>query len=457
MAKWSYRFIFLSASLVGLLLFSSTLLAADCTVETKKWLVPDGQLTLRQARSTALDNSPSVSEAVARIHEASALIQRTESSLWPRISLRSSYRYSDGVQQLDWAPDQRLHDSFVESSAGLHASWLVFDGFQRRANILAAQYQAEQAQQLLTETHRLLLQAVSTAYFQAQLALEEMVIAQENRQFNRVLEDESRKRWQAGAIAESEMLNFSVRALQAESDFLDAEQRFDVSCAILIQLMAVDADPEQMSYLPQRAMDDLQTGHCLEFRDELNYALLHRPDLKAIDAQISTARQQQKSVKGSYLPQLQLVAGTDITKQQDLGNTDQDEHGSYAGLELNWELFSGGERAAHIRQIDHQLNQLQASRQQLVQEIRSLLRQSLTKSSAAQRILDKQLHAYTLTVKIRHHIEQSYRAGVATLTRLNEAQTDLVNASGRVALSRINYLLAEQQVLTESGRLLTVQ
>ncbi len=39
-------------------------------------------------------------------------------------------------------------------------------------------------------------------------------------------------------------------------------------------------------------------------------------------------------------------------------------------------------------------------------------------------------------------MEKAYRAGVATLTRLNEAQTDLVRASGAAAASRILYRIA---------------
>lgn len=431
-------------------------LAAESAVD-QVWLVPQGRLSLHQARSLALASSPSVTEAVARIEAAQAVVQRTESSLWPQLSLHSGYRYSDGVEQLDWAPQQRVHESFSESSAGVRASWLVFDGFQRRATILAAEYRTEQAEQVLIETHRLLLQAVSTAYFQAQLALEEMVVAQESRKFNRVLEDESHKRWQAGAIPEAEMLNFSVRALQAESDFLAAEQRFDIACAILVQLMATDTEPSSIELIPVRAAQDSLAASGFQFAEELDYALSHRPDLKAIDAQIAALHQQKRAVKGSYLPQLQAVAGMDVSKQHDLGRSDQDEHGSYAGLELNWQLFNGGERAAHRRQLEQQIQQLQAARHKQELEIRSQLRQALTRAEAARRMLQRQLQAHSLTVKIRHHIEQSYRAGVATLTRLNEAQTDLVTAAGRVALSRINYLQAEQAVLTESARLLTVK
>jgi outer membrane protein len=67
---------------------------------------------------------------------------------------------------------------------------------------------------------------------------------------------------------------------------------------------------------------------------------------------------------------------------------------------------------------------------------------------------DRGKRVLALTTRIRDYVEKAYRAGAATLTRLNEAQTDLVRASGAEAASRINYLLALQQLNAASSRIL---
>jgi outer membrane protein TolC len=69
-------------------------------------------------------------------------------------------------------------------------------------------------------------------------------------------------------------------------------------------------------------------------------------------------------------------------------------------------------------------------------------------------VYEKQQQIYDLSVKVRDSIEKSYKAGVATITRLNEAQTDLTRAEGAVAAARISSLLALEQLDAETGRIL---
>ncbi len=443
----------ISLLIVSFVLLALTLPAAaqPTTPETASWAIPQGDLTLKQAHTIARQNSPSQEQATARIEAAVAVLKQATSAWSPRLTARGSSFYHDGVQQLDWQPEVRAHDSFVQHSAAVELSWLVFDGFAREATILQSRYRIEQQQQLQIETTRLLLKAVSRAYYQAQMALEEMVVAQENRKFNRILEDESKKRWLAGAIPEAEMLNFSVRALQAESDFLSADERFKVACAALAELMGLNQGDTR---LPQRAERDVLAEMPYDFATENAYAFEYRSDLQAIDRQLQALQQQDRTVKATFYPSVHLVGGSSWNKAEDQASTDQTEHDTYAGLNLNWDLFEGGQRTGQRREIDAQISQLKAQRRQMELEIQSQLRQSLDQAQAALAIFRKQQQTFELTYKIRSHTEQAYRAGVATLTRLNESQTDLVKASASVAQSRINYLLALEMVASTSGRIL---
>jgi outer membrane protein len=91
---------------------------------------------------------------------------------------------------------------------------------------------------------------------------------------------------------------------------------------------------------------------------------------------------------------------------------------------------------------------------QLTLAIQSAIHQSIATATATRTMSDRRKRSLALTERIRDHVEKAYRAGVETLTRLNEAQTDLVRASGAEAASRINYLLALQQLDAASSRIL---
>ena len=104
------------------------------------------------------------------------------------------------------------------------------------------------------------------------------------------------------------MLNFSVKALQAESDFLAAKRDFKIVCAALAQLMAL---PE--AYLPGALYPVRITkkgDFPLEsFESDYRFAMANRPDLKALDAGVLAQEQLLRAQKGNYSPDIALVSG----------------------------------------------------------------------------------------------------------------------------------------------------
>jgi len=86
--------------------------------------------------------------------------------------------------------------------------------------------------------------------------------------------------------------------------------------------------------------------------------------------------------------------------------------------------------------------------------IRSTLRQRIDEAETARLIYEQQKKIYRLSQSMRDSVEKSYKAGAASITRLNEAQTDLVRAKGAYSTAFIAYLLSLNQLDIESGRIL---
>ncbi len=416
--------------------------------------VPIGTLTLREAQRMALVSSPSIEEALARIEASKAVLDQARSSLQPTANFYAGHRSQNSSMQPDWAPEVRIRDSFNISNVGIQANWLIFDGFSRRARILASQHNVKASEQILGETRRLLAEAVAAAFYQAQLAVESMFIAQQNHVFNRALEEEADIRWQAGSIPESDKLNFSVRALQAGTNFIKEEQIFKIVTTALAELMALPEAKLPEDMYPVRNEEGALTRPIPSYEEEASYALQHRPDLKALASSVAALQEDKKAKKGDYSPKVFLNGGVDYTKMTDVGEIDQEEHDAFAGLTLSWDLYKGGERSAKIREVDQTIRATRQQQQQMTLAIQSSIRQSIAAVTATRIMSDRRKRALALTARIREHVEKSYRAGVATLTRLNEAQTDLVRTAGEEASSRINYLLALQQLDAASSRIL---
>ncbi len=414
--------------------------------------IPCGRLTLVRAQQIALLAAPQVKEMLARIEAANARCQQARAALWPTLSVHAGHDWQDLSVRPDWLPQVRVEESFTHFNAGIQANWLLFNGFSTRASILAAEADNQSAKSIADDARRLLAQAVATAFYQAQLAAQGMQIARQNSLFNRRLEQDAEKRCRAGVLPQADYLNFSVKSLQAENNFLKAGQYHAVACAMLARLLAWPEPTLSPDMVPVSGAPVDPLAELPDFDRELAYAMNHRPDLKALAASEEVLVQTRISDKGRYFPKLYLKANCDYDEYRNYGTVDQTEHGSAIGLYLDWELFSAGLRRAKIRETEARLAQLTHVKEQKILEIRAALEQALVRADAARAVYQRELYTLTLVRQIRDHVEKSYRAGATTLTRLNEAQTDLVTISAAAATSRITYLQQLEALRAESGR-----
>ncbi len=422
--------------------------------ETENASLPIGKLTLDEAKKNAIKNNPGIKSFLARIEIATARLKQTRSSWWPTIDVGCNYGFNRASIQPDWQPATRFRDSYQEFNGKIAGQWLVFDGFARQARILAARYQQERSRQDHSEVRRLLLQAVATAFYQAQLAVEKMTIAQQDQTFNRRLEDDARKRWQVGSSPEAEMLNFSVKALTAEADFIESRRTFLVAFVLLAELMDIDqANICEESY-PVQATKGKLSQYPLDFNSEIEYAMQNRPDLLALQQNELALEQKTIYEKGSFYPRLTLNAGIDYLKQMNISTVDQEERYQYALLAANWRLFDGGLRKARISEARAETEAIRQQQEAKTATIKSGLKETINNAEMAYLTFEKQFKIYELSRKIRDHVEKSYLVGAENLTRLNEAQTDFIKAKGAMVGSRIQYILSIEYIHAETGRIL---
>ena len=405
-------------------------------------LLLTGELTLERACEITLKNNPGMGQAKERIEGAKAILRQAKSAWKPTISSTAGATAIQATVVPDWAQSVRADEAFNEFSAGIQMAWLLFDGFSREANILASTHAIEQSRQGCHEVQRLLVQAMSVTFQQARLALEKMTIAQRNQQFNETLEKDARIKWRVGTAPEAEVMNFSVRALQAQSDYLAAQRDFKLTCTALVRLMALPErkvlTPEMFPGTKSRTLEK----HSQTYERALEQAMVSRPDLKAIDAGILGLREKLRAEKGSYFPRVYFVSGLKYLYQQDKLLVDEEEHNTYAGVNVQWDLYTGGRRQGNVEALAADLRGVEEKRRETILAMGAEIEQALNIADTAYSTWENQEQTRALTEKIRKHVKKAYQAGVATLTRLNEAQTDLVRASGAAAASRILYRIA---------------
>ncbi|MDZ8118806.1 TolC family protein [Pontiella agarivorans] len=412
-------------------------------------------LSLAEVRQNVLKGNPSVREAVQRIAAAEAVQKQARSAYLPTVTLSASYGHVDASLHPDSDPETRYGDSFMQGTGGLQANWLLFDGFAREARSLAAKYGVQQSHEFAAETRRLLIQSATVAYRQAQLARENVAIAERDLAFNRNLEADAKKRFDAGALPESDVHNFSIRALQAETSELRAELNYNTACAMLAELMALPEARLPQALQPVPINFD-ETGSIPELESEFRYALTHRPDYQALTSGQFALVQQTRAAKGEMMPKVFLSGEMNYADRS--GYADAGDHGNYdsfAGVTASWDLFAGGRKTAVVKQAQADLRALEEQQESLSLSIRSSLQQRIDEAEVSKAIFRRSEKIHALSVQVRDSVEKSYKAGMESITRLNEAQTDLVRARGSYTTAYIAYQLVLNQLDIETGRILS--
>ncbi|QBG48841.1 TolC family protein [Verrucomicrobia bacterium S94] len=411
-------------------------------------------LSLADVRLRVLDGNPSVREAIQRIAAAEAVLTQARSAYLPTVTLSGSYGHFDASLHPDIDVTTRYSDSFIQGTGGLQANWLLFDGFAREARSLAAKYGVQQSHEFAAETRRLLIQSATVAYRQAQLARENVAIARRDLAFNRNLEADAQKRFKAGDLPESDVHNFSIRALQAETSELQAELDYKTACTILAELMALPEArlPESMQPL---SIDFDEGGSIPDLESAFRYALVHRPDYQAFTSGRLALAQQTRAAKGEMLPKIFLTGEMNYADRS--GYSTAGDHGNYdsfAGVTASWDLFSGGRKAAAVKEAQAEMRALEQQQESLRLSIRSSLQKRIDEAAMSREVFLRAEKIHQLSVQVRDSVEKSYKAGMAPITRLNEVQTDLVRARGTYASSYIAYQLVLNQLDIETGRIL---
>ncbi len=394
----------------------------------------NAQLQAQAKQLERLRDRPILYDLQKKIFESQNTIQQDYAN-----ALRSEVDELSPVQSLldglglDSRPtvDQTLENY----SVGASASWVLFDGFSRVFARSLARHGKEESESARLDARRLLLGAVATAFYQAQLSREEINIARANLDFNSRLLTEAETTRQSGKGTLSTVLNFQVRRNVAETEVLVARQQFDTYLLSLSALMGLPQEakiPDLELVPPDRERPEQLAPPAAEER--IAYALTHRPDLELAQARLDQAREGIRLARSAYSPSLNMVGNYGANRPDDL-HFDNDDLGGVGAVVLTFPLFEGGARRARVREAFALREEASHALDQVRLDIVIDVRTSHLNVTSAGNLLQLERRNLELIQRTRNLVELEYKASHTSLVRLNEAQRDLVQARSRHARS----------------------
>jgi len=337
------------------------------------------------------------------------------------------------------------------STLGVTAALLLFNGFSRRMTYSMARFGREETEAAYEDARRLLLDGVALTFYGVQLARENILIAQADKDFNSRIMREVKIRQELGKAALSDVLNFEVRQQAAEAALLMAEKDYQSARIALALVMGKPdvrlPDNLEVAPLPDERAEDMQMP------DEaalIQYALEHRPDLVQRENSVERAKASTKDRYGNLAPRVSLFAAWNDQRTEN-GSYERQNESTTVGIDVAYDLFTGGRNISRIVEAKHAKRQAEFRRAEAEQRIISDVRGALLNLKIAQQQLVLQRTASENVKRNRDLVEREYQAGKAPLVRLNQGQRDLVEADARLVFARVNLLKAWHELRTATA------
>lgn len=396
-------------------------------------------LTLARAKRIALANNPGLVSALERINQAREAVTQAKADMLPTLSANAGWNFNEEMQNS--APD---YDE-TQYASQLSATQVLFDGFHRKYATLSAQYGEKISLAARDEARNLLIWSVAQAFLNVQLARENIKIAESDMAFNQTLETEAAAKERSGAGSYSDLLNFKSKVNSAKSALLSSRQDLVESLHGLAALLGYEDArlPQGMTVGPLEMdmadlNDSLENPRSLEAN--LETLLSGRPDLDAAALAIRQADAGIRMAKADYYPTISLTGGYGTSASDRFAH--MDSMGTYVGVNVSFDIFSGGTKKSKVRAALSQKRELENDRVHARTTALSDIRSSAQNVTTARQQLALQKENTSLIQTTRDLVEKEYNAGQVSLVRLNEAQNDLVGAMGDLAIARVSVILA---------------
>ncbi|MCP4105501.1 MAG: TolC family protein [Desulfobacteraceae bacterium] len=402
------------------------------------------------AQKIAIADNPSLAAARDRVRQAKERVIQARSAYLPRMDASASASriwLSDKEADVPGSPDSP-EDYY---GLGLTGTWVLFDGFEREFKNAIARYSEKEFQESEKDARRLLLSSVTNAYFNAQLASENIAIAEADEAFNQQQAKEARIRREVGTGALSDVLNFKVQVNAAKSSLLEAKREYEAAMIGLAALMGV----RDAAFPPDLKLAQMKTETSEELAvpepDPLiAYALEHRPDILMTGYALKQAVSQIDLAMSDFYPDISLSGSFEGNRSNSVVFEGED-FGSKIGLSITYNIFDGGSKRSRLREASAGRDEKEKNYRNMETTVISEVRDSVARLKSARDQLALQRSNADLVQQNRDLVQKGYSAGQESLVRLNEAQRDLIKAKGSLALALVSLRQAWYNLKTSTA------
>jgi outer membrane protein TolC len=418
---------------------------------------PNHVHTLAELIDIAQRRNPATRVAWEEARQAAIKVGIAQAAYLPALSASALAGYERIAFPL---PPSVLPAGFATSNnkevvPGATVKYLLFDFGGRAANVDAANQLSIAANADFTTAHQKVIYNVARAYFALDAANATASAAQQAVADARVLQEAAQALYGRGLATEVEV-DLSRRGT--------AQAQFDLSKTYTAQKEAMSSLLEAMDLPPTTKLRvasvsgrplPSNTGRTVD--DVLKQALRSRPDLLADVAKLRASDANITAARSELFPKVSASANLSVPFWW--MNVDNSPYYSVrqpqgaALLSLDWPIYDGGE-------LQNKLKLAQSQRDEAAENLRGQTDQALRDVALAYDQIETGLTQYNAALALQtasetafHSAQDSYKAGVGTLTDAVSAQTGLASARANVVRAHAQSLINGAALAFAAGAL----
>jgi outer membrane protein len=421
-------------------------------------------LTLSDAISYALQNKAEAKKALLDIRKGEAQIAETKSQAYPNISFGSNTTYNPLLQETvlpgDFfgAPGQQVKVAFGQkwiSSNNLQLSQVLFN--QTVFTGLKAAKSTREFYLINAElTEEMIIEKVANAYYQVYKSDQMLLNADSNLEITNQTIKIIKGLYDAGLARKIDFDRTSVaknNLTSTRQQIINAIQLSENALKFMIGMPM-----SQEITLPGQTFDPA----ILPSADPGNYE--DRTELRLLNKELELLNWQKKASEAAYYPTVGLSASYGLLGQgPKFPFFNGESSGVYwsdlasIGLNINVPIFNGFATKARV-----ELNQIEIEKAQTDFEETKLgldlaHKNALTLLNNNMVSINISEENVKLATEVLENTRSNYKYGLATLNDILDAEKDLTQAKNNLTNARLDYKLAEIDLLKSQGKLTTLK
>jgi adhesin transport system outer membrane protein len=398
------------------------------------------QVTVEDAVRTALETNPDVQARWYDFQAAGHATDAARGGYRPQVGIDASY----GRQRENYITGNPMNTGFAE----IGLTQMLWDFGRTGANVDEfSDIQLVRYFELL-DTAEQTAQEAMRAYLDVMRFRQLVELAEENLQTHREVYDQVAESAAAGVARSADLEQINGRMALAEANMLNEQANLhDVSARYLrIVGELPGAELADVSVNPEEQVPDTIHGALMQ-------AFQHSPRYHAALRNIDAAESASRGQRAERMPRLNLTASYGIRTRDELGFRDEHTDGRI-GVELTYDLYTGGRNSANVRRAAALEGNAMALRDRACVDIRQDVQiafNDLMKIGQQLPILNQ--HRLS-SDRVRTAYRQQFDIGERTLLDVLDSENEFFEASRAWANASYDQSLAATRTLGAMGLLL---